>query len=394
MRKLVFACLFGLGLVLTGLLVHPALAQTKEDVGYHERVDYQFPEIDGQHVLVGDFHMHTVHSDGVLTPEDRVLECYMAGYDVVAITDHGSVKAYDEGKALADSLGLVLVRGLESGIAGHEHYVVIGVDETYVPEDSHNWAATQEEAEESGRVFYQDKLKQIQATGGLCFYAHPHHGWRECTQWAYDQGVLVGVEVLNSATTEGWGSVMTHGRPLYPHGFEWALENGMTVMSISDLHGIHAETPPRGKTLVLVNDLTADAVVEAIRQQRTLAWIPDGGEVWPESGEMIWAAPDLLRAYAVDAVDVGHRTLALEGQDCLALRNKGAVTLEVAVSLDGAPQATLTLEQGKDYFVMHPKGASSLSLNWTNLWSSPTETLTVDYDLSARGDESVWVAVE
>ena len=56
-------------------------------------------------VLRGDFHMHTTHSDGKLSPVDRVLERRNHGYDVIAITDHGNFRAYEEAREQAEALG-------------------------------------------------------------------------------------------------------------------------------------------------------------------------------------------------------------------------------------------------------------------------------------------------
>ena len=46
-----------------------------------------------------------------------------------------------------------------------------GVGEEYVPQDSHNWAETPEQAQETGRVYYRDKLEQVRNSGGIALYA-------------------------------------------------------------------------------------------------------------------------------------------------------------------------------------------------------------------------------
>ena len=47
-----------------------------------------FPEVEGYQVLKGEFHIHTLYSDGQVTPEVRVYEAWRDGLDVLAITDH------------------------------------------------------------------------------------------------------------------------------------------------------------------------------------------------------------------------------------------------------------------------------------------------------------------
>lgn len=386
MRAVLGCCLI---LALAGTLAAAGVAQDAVQRLPMERVDYEFPTVDGYQVLVGDFHMHTTHSDGVLPPAERVLEAYLAGYDTIALTDHGTTAGYAETKELAEQLGLVLVRGLESGIAGHEHYVLLGVGEGYVPRDSHGWAATPEEAQESGRVYYRDELERVRASGGIAIYAHPHHGWREYSQWAADQGILVGCEVLNSSTTNGWGSVWTHGRPAHPQGLEWALEKGMAAVAFSDLHGLHQDAPPRAKTLVLVSEATPEGVVEAFREGRVLAWFPDGGERWPDSPEMIWAPPAVLRSYAAAVTRLTSRKVG--DQSLLTLRNLGAVTLRARVTMGSAGPQEVTLPPGKDVFIEHDPQERRMTIEWTNLWRSPRRTLSVDATLKLRDGEWVWV---
>ena len=48
----------------------------------------QVPEIEGYLTLKGDFHMHTVFSDGSVWPDTRIDEAWSDGLDVIAITDH------------------------------------------------------------------------------------------------------------------------------------------------------------------------------------------------------------------------------------------------------------------------------------------------------------------
>jgi hypothetical protein len=378
-------------LCLIALLLLPVslLAQTTGTIegGYGDRPDLVFPPIDGREVLVADLHMHTTHSDGKLTPRERVLECYLVGYTAIAITDHGTPAAYAEAKALADELGMVLVRGMESGIDGDEHLVILGISEQYKPRDSHKWARTKEQAT-AGRAYYQDQLREIADAGGIVYYPHPDHGWTPEIEWAREQGILVGTEMLNSDTTEGWGTVMHLGRPCYPFALDWAGEKGLACLANSDIHGPHAKTPPRGRTLVLVDGRTPEAVVDALREGRTLAWFPPGGDRW-DSPEMLWATPGMLSAYVDGVVRVEPRELE-EGKppSGAVLTNLGAVPLEARVLVDGTPQAELTLEQGHEYLV--PTAGESLTIEWPNLWVGSDTTWKTEYTL----DDGAWVAGE
>ena len=45
------------------------------------------PNVEGRLTLKGDFHIHTMFSDGSVWPEARVQEALWEGLDVLAITD-------------------------------------------------------------------------------------------------------------------------------------------------------------------------------------------------------------------------------------------------------------------------------------------------------------------
>ncbi|HSQ40739.1 MAG TPA: PHP domain-containing protein [Fibrobacteraceae bacterium] len=60
-----------------------------------------------------DLHAHTALSDGVLSVEALIRLAVRKGLACLSITDHDNMDAYNQGKKLADSLGLELVPGIE-----------------------------------------------------------------------------------------------------------------------------------------------------------------------------------------------------------------------------------------------------------------------------------------
>lgn len=60
-----------------------------------------------------DLHMHSVFSDGVLTPAELADRVKAAGVSLFAVTDHDNMEAYPEAAAAARERGLKLVRGWE-----------------------------------------------------------------------------------------------------------------------------------------------------------------------------------------------------------------------------------------------------------------------------------------
>ena len=87
------------------------------------REEIVFPKVAGYLVLKGDFHIHTVYSDGQVLPETRVWEAWRDGLDILSITDHPEYqrmafpedqgRAYEKVKLLAEALGVMLIRGAE-----------------------------------------------------------------------------------------------------------------------------------------------------------------------------------------------------------------------------------------------------------------------------------------
>ena len=58
-------------------------------------------------------HIHTICSDGTLTPEDVVNLAEKAGLGLIAVTDHDTVSACADVARLAEGRGIKTVTGIE-----------------------------------------------------------------------------------------------------------------------------------------------------------------------------------------------------------------------------------------------------------------------------------------
>jgi 3',5'-nucleoside bisphosphate phosphatase len=311
-----------------------------------------FPLVEGYQVLKCDFHLHTPHSDGKVAPVARIEEAVEQGYDAIAITDHGNFKAYAEALPRAEELGLILVRGMETGLADREHLVALGFDASYEPVNPHKWALTEGE----DRVFYQTQWRRlVEDAGAFVLYAHPHKGFEEPVQWAVQEGLLKGIEVKNGVVGQGWNTVESHGTWFYPFALDWAIEHDLAVFANSDAHD------PRNAgnlpiTLVLVEEPSAQGVLQALHAGRTIAWF-DG---------MLWGKEDFLRRFI-------EANIAVTGGDTIGLLNRGSVPL-TAVVQDGDPVEippfkNVTIEGAGD----------ALTITWTNVWVRPDKNLTTSH---------------
>lgn len=72
-----------------------------------------------------DMHLHTLRSDGALSPTDLVKKAKQAGLSAISITDHDNLAAIDEARSLADELGIELIPGVEVSAVHEERDVHI-----------------------------------------------------------------------------------------------------------------------------------------------------------------------------------------------------------------------------------------------------------------------------
>ena len=332
-------------------IVGPPAAEGNEPVRYE--------------VLRGDFHMHTFHSDGTLSPAQRVLEAWQYGYDAIAITDHGDFRSYEEALATAETLGLVLIRGMETGPGGQEHLVALDFSADYQPRNPHQWSETQGQPQ----VFYQDEWRSLAAAGGYVIYAHPHVGLREPMLWGIGQGLLQGIEVKNDVVGSEWNTVQSLGTWWYPSAFDWAVEYGLTIFADSDVHDTRGQTE-QAVTLVLVLDRSREGVMEALRAGRTVAYF----------NGMLCAHQSVLKMLMASLVDVSLTEVA-DGKIFLCLQNRGPVSLVAQIT--GMPVEPLTLGPYQRVLVGLRRKPDTATVIWKNLYVHSTENLTTTHALAA-----------
>jgi len=65
-----------------------------------------------------DLHIHTVFSDGELTPREVLQEAKQNGVTLMAFTDHDEIAAYREGIGMAAEMGIRLIPGIELNTDG------------------------------------------------------------------------------------------------------------------------------------------------------------------------------------------------------------------------------------------------------------------------------------
>ena len=227
------------------------------------------PNIGDFTTLKGDFHMHTVFSDGNLWPTVRVQEAWVDGLDVIAITDHVEYRpfknyvkgdlnsSYKIAKPEADKLGITLIHATEitrSMAPGHFNALFI---------------------EDANLIKTETAVQAIEAAnkqGAFVFWNHP--GWKaqqpDTTKWwdvhteLYNKGWLHGVEVFNNDE-------------YYPIAIGWCVDKNLAPFANSDVHSIVSHKYDLDKyfrpmTLVFAKENSVEAIKEAMFAKRTVAW--------------------------------------------------------------------------------------------------------------------------
>ncbi len=326
------------------------------------------PDTAGFKVLKGDFHIHTLFSDGGVMPADRVNEAVQNGLDVISITDHIEVRpylstvgrwklndeqglnynlSYEIAKPEAEKKNLLLVPGTE-------------ITKFNMPPGHFNVLFTQDVNPIAAAVDDWKKMFQIAVDqGAFMIWDHPgwqsQHGGIECGaplrftkehEEAYKRGWMHGIEIFNS--TEH-----------YPVVLDWCNERDLALFANSDIHsselsqyGIH--NPARPITLVLAKERTLESVREALFAKRTIAWAAH--IIW---GRNPWL-PELFNA-SVEMKFVSPGTLELTNKS----------SLPITVSIGGM---AINLLQNQKQQVYRAEGYRKLTVvNWMIGMNKPLE---------------------
>jgi len=284
-------------------------------------------------VFKGDFHMHTLFSDGDVMPRDRVREARLNGLDVISITDHiehrpfigsGILRlaannddhnaAYNMAKPEADRNNITLIRGTEitkwTMPPGHFNAIFI--------EDANAIAAVVDD--------WKKMLEVATDQGGFVFWNHP--GWVAPTSGGLERGVpmsftdehedvrqkghLHGIEIFNDTSH-------------YPIVSDWCNELDLGLVAVSDAHQPELQmyglqNLRRPITLVLAEDRTEEAIREAFFAHRTIGWVAD----------MILGRPEWVQKLFVACVEQTEWLLGGSPRR-MTLKNKSDIPMKLKV---------------------------------------------------------------
>ena len=259
-----------------------------------QRKEFHLPDVNGFHVYKADLHLHTMFSDGNVTPEFRVQEAWYDGLDVIAITDHVEGRKW-EGKMLkflkgylpkgtvpvndrvsrqpADKRGIQADLNVSyqsaAAVADESGMTVIpGAEITREPVAIGHFNALF--IKDANKIYDADPavaIENARQQGALIQHNHP--GWRrtsvkmtEFETQVYEKGYINGIEVMN-------------GSQFYPSVLQRAQERRLYVAANTDMHlttQLYYQGEQRNMTLIFAKDKSLKSLKEALKERRTLAY--------------------------------------------------------------------------------------------------------------------------
>ncbi len=356
------------------------------------RQELHFPAVGGWKILKAEFHVHTIYSDGQVTPEVRVLEAWRDGIDVLGISDHAEhidvalpqhkERSYGRAKDLAGRLGLQLILTSE----------ISTIAQVKRPLRNSDFIVTLLSDEQALSRAYPDAMAQASKQNAITIWAHPGAEWNEHSRSVLNAGTLHGIEIYNShvSWSRSRGLESVRGAWMWPHAMEWAERHELAVFAGSDAHwpiDLMTRGEPGGRrpmTLILSTGSDSNAIREAILERRTVAWF----------GEMLWGPRHSLEGLVRACVSV----VRLEPN--AAVRPKFAVGVTNACPLpfnllpraesadlkfkagemDIPPQATLSLPLSTSDDNL-PK-SFRVELTFANVYTGPGNPLVLTYDVN------------
>ena len=238
------------------------------------RKEFFVPDIMGYQTLKGDFHMHTVFSDGKVWPDIRVMEAWQEGLDVIAITDHiehaNKLLPHDHNK----SFEIAKKKGEERGII-----VISGAEITRkLPEEcGHMNALFLTDANLLEQENYMDAINEAVKQDAFIFWNHP--GW-----YAQQPDTTVWFDIFTKLTEENkmQGIEVVNWKRWFPEAFNWCMDKNLTLVANSDIHNPtsfiydYCKGDHRPTTLLFVKEKSEEGVKDALMNHRTVAYFKRG----------------------------------------------------------------------------------------------------------------------
>ena len=339
-----------------------------------QRHEMNIPGIPGYVTLKCDFHTHTIFSDGLLWPTQRVTEAWEDGLDALAITDHIEYTphkdytkadfnaAWDISKKTADDLNLILIHGAEitrKMPPGHLNALFIT---------------------DANQLADPDFLKDIETAvkqGAFIEYNHP--GWKS----QQPDGIPRLYPVHTELIAKGWlnGIEYYNEYETYPLVLDMCRDNKLAVMGNSDVHGVISEVYPapeythRPVTLVFAKERTSESIREALFAGRTAVWYGNNIAGFKEFTEPLFYA----------SVSVGKPFKSDEKSIWFEIKNNSDIPFYLINGTEGEPtEITIPAHSSEVVKISNQLAGKKLSYDVKNIITGNGEILNISLPVAAE----------
>ena len=286
------------------LCILPTQAANPEEIRYGNyptpRREIFLPKVNGYNVYKADLHIHSIYSDGHVTPDGRVTEAWYDGLDIIAMTEHlesrkreqeylNFLKGYNGGtpktaknwwvyKVGPDEDGIladlnVATQAAVKQAASYDMTLIPGIEITREPVEFGHFNLLF--LKDANLIFDRDPLQALRNAreqGAFIIHNHPQFSKKtkstmppHCEDF-YAKGLIDGIEVINSYN-------------FYDRLFDYCIEGGYTPFANSDAHNLIALRFPnagkdyfRNMTLILAERCDEQSIHEALKAGRTIAY--------------------------------------------------------------------------------------------------------------------------
>ena len=255
--------------------------QTLLPTGYVRlsRREIFLPTVGGYTPYKADLHMHSTLTDGMVNIKGRMEEVWSDGLDIIAATEHMSIRpvADKEGQATPESAKLkrskAATKAVQSATKIADDFgllVIPGVELTGDAKTQGHFSALF--TTDNSVLYDYDAMQAIRNArqqGALIMHNHP--GWRHSTlemtdfeKATYAEGLIDGIELMNGAY-------------FYPGAFEIAKRHNLFMTSNTDIHATTAAQyrengDLRNMTIIFAKECTLESIREALEAHRTLCY--------------------------------------------------------------------------------------------------------------------------
>jgi len=385
MRMEMRALAAGATMAALAALAGPATAHD----GVEETRKLEFPALpDGRFVLPVDLHTHSVFSDGMVWPDIRVEEAKRDALFAMAVSEHleyqpkaKDIPHADRNRSFQVATDAAAVKPDATGADARPLMVINGSEITKltIANGGHMNAVFLTDANAlNGLADARKQLEAANAQGAFTFWNHPYwhaqrpNGVAELTPKHAEYikaGLLHGIEVVN-------------GADFSEEAFKIALDNNLTVMGTSDIHGLIdwdydlANGGHRTATLVLTKSATADGLKAALK-----------------AGDTVAIYNDSLIGRPANVEAVARASLKVEAGDYMGSTRMVPVMFTNTSPVDFLIESTggqgfydearvFTVKGHSSFTVMVPnvqdKANLRLTLKLLNTWVAPKEHLSIE----------------